>query len=579
MVEERLPRRALATLDGERTLTDIRHVGRLLHVAAADGQLGVASLAGWLSEQIAEAPDEAEAEERTRRLEGDDDAVQVLTVHRAKGLEFPVVYCPFLFVPGYVPRKGEADPRFHAPPDDVRTLDVGGRTGEDYDAHYAAHLAEERGEDLRLAYVALTRARHRVVTWWAPYRDVGDSPLARLLLGRDPSSGEVAVSVEAPGLPRVRERLEELAGAAPDCIAIEESGWHDVGPGDARAGPAATLRAATLERALDARWQRTSYSRITERAHEAPAVASEPERTDGVAPDEPDVEPAEEAAAAQAVPDVPLPLAGLAGGTDLGHLVHRVLERTDFSAPELEAGLRARIVAESARGGPADLDAAVLAAGLRAAVETPLGPLVGDMRLRDIAPGDRIDELGFELPLAGGESPHGEVTVAALAGLLRDHLPEHDPVRPYADRLGDPMLGARLRGYMVGSIDLVWRLSDGGRPRFVVVDHKTNRLAPREQRPTAAHFRPAALDRAMREADYPLQALVYQVALHRYLRWRVPGYDPGRDLAGVLYLFTRGLVGADVPRVAGAPIGVWAWHPPAVLVEAVSDLFDRGAPS
>ena len=80
----------------------------------------------------------------------------------------------------------------------------------------------------------------------------------------------------------------------------------------------------------------------------------------------------------------------------------------------------------------------------------------------------------------------------------------------------------------------------------------------------------------MHGAHYPLQALLYTVALHRYLRWRLPAYDPERHLAGVLYLFVRGMVGAETPRVGGQPCGVLAWRPPAALVEALSDLLDPG---
>jgi exodeoxyribonuclease V beta subunit len=81
----------------------------------------------------------------------------------------------------------------------------------------------------------------------------------------------------------------------------------------------------------------------------------------------------------------------------------------------------------------------------------------------------------------------------------------------------------------------------------------------------------------MERAHYPLQALLYTVALHRYLRWRLAGYSPEQNLAGVLYLFLRGMTGPDVPRVNGHPCGVFAWRPPTALVEALSDLLDQGA--
>jgi exodeoxyribonuclease V beta subunit len=81
----------------------------------------------------------------------------------------------------------------------------------------------------------------------------------------------------------------------------------------------------------------------------------------------------------------------------------------------------------------------------------------------------------------------------------------------------------------------------------------------------------------MRRAHYGLQALLYTAALHRFLRWRLPGYDPGRHLAGVVYLFLRGMTGGGTPRVGGTPCGVFAWRPPGALVEALSDVLDRGA--
>ena len=104
------------------------------------------------------------------------------------------------------------------------------------------------------------------------------------------------------------------------------------------------------------------------------------------------------------------------------------------------------------------------------------------------------------------------------------------------------------------------------------MDYKTNRLGGYDEPLTAWHYRAGALETAMVEAHYPLQALLYQVALHRYLRWRQPGYDPGSHLGGALYLFLRGMSGPGVLDAAGHPPGVFSWRPPAALVTETSDL-------
>jgi len=218
-------------------------------------------------------------------------------------------------------------------------------------------------------------------------------------------------------------------------------------------------------------------------------------------------------------------------------------------------------------------DRATVIAGLRAAIETPLGPLVGGLRLRDVARANRLDELTFELPLVGGDEPTGTLTPAAIAAVLREHLAPTDPLAGYADRLEDPDLRAGVRGYLTGSIDLVVRIGEA----FAIADYKTNWLAAPGEPLTAWQHRPAALAAEMERAHYGLQALLYTVALHRYLRWRLHGYDPARHLAGVLYLFVRGMRGADTPVVDGTPCGVFAWKPPAALVTALSDVLEGGA--
>jgi exodeoxyribonuclease V beta subunit len=252
-----------------------------------------------------------------------------------------------------------------------------------------------------------------------------------------------------------------------------------------------------------------------------------------------------------------------------------VLERVDFSSTSLESDLAAAAETEGVER-QTGVPAGVLASSLLPALETPLGPPVGNRRLVDVARADRLDEMEFELPLAGGDEPTGTVPVGQIAELLRRHLRADDPLVGYADDLDVPLLNQRrLRGFLTGSIDAVVRVATAdGTPRYLVVDYKTNRLGAGELL-TADDYGPAELVTAMRHAHYPLQALLYSVAVHRYLRWRQPGYDPSVHLGGVLYLFLRGMCGPATPVVDGVPHGVFAWSPPAALVTDLSDLLHR----
>ena len=567
---EGLPERILAQVDGERRLTDLRHVGELLHAAATTEQLGTTALVAWLRRRIAEAGQDTGDEDRSRRLESDAEAVQVLTVHRSKGLEFPIVFYPDLWEPGFIP---EGVPVAYHDPDrgDVRTIDVG-LTGGDFPRHKRQHVAEQRGEDLRIAYVALTRAQHQAVVWWAPSFGSRDSSLGRLLFARA-EDGSVAERVrDVPSDDAAWQRCEALAAEASGCIAVELS---QLGLPMAWSGlprEPAELSAARFDRELDRLWRRTSFSDITAAAGEV-RVGSEPEEP--VLEDEPEGPvraPAAPPAGDEVLRETPSLLEAMPAGVHVGTFVHGVLEAADFAAADLEAELAVRVRERLARR-PADVgDPATLVAGLRAAAETPLGPVLGELRLRDLTRADRLDELAFELPLAGGDAPTGELALDAVAAVLREHLPAGDPLAAYAGRLADPVLRHSVRGFLTGVIDLVARAGE----RFVVVDYKTNWLGIPGEPLTAWDYRPAALAADMQRAHYGLQALLYTVALHRYLRWRLPGYDPERHLGGVAYLFLRGMSGPATPTVDGARCGVFAWRPPGALVEALSDVLDRG---
>ena len=181
-----LPGRVLGEVGGERHLTDLRHIGEALHEVGLTERLGVASMLAWLRRQVAEGRDGRGAE-RTRRLDSDAAAVQLVTIHASKGLQYPVVYLPAL-ADRNVPKP--STPLFHDD-DGRRCLDVGGGAGDGWRDHVARWEREEAGEWLRLLYVAVTRAQSQVVAWWAPTRNTPASPLHRMLQGRRPDTADV----------------------------------------------------------------------------------------------------------------------------------------------------------------------------------------------------------------------------------------------------------------------------------------------------------------------------------------------------------------------------------------------------
>jgi exodeoxyribonuclease V beta subunit len=564
--------RILGREHGERLLTDLRHIGQVLHTAATEGKFGVASMVEWLQHRMAEAAAD-QTEERSRRLESDADAVQVITVHRSKGLEFPVVYAPFLW-DRWVPRT--PDPLTLHDADGNRVLDVGGPTGEGYDDRRTVHLREDAGESLRLAYVALTRASAQVVAHWAPTSNTRSGPLHRLLFAERTTDGELPESVTVGSDEFVRRRLDELAARSGGSIVVE-SAYPDDGEWRFPANGRADLRVRRFDRVLDSAWTRTSYSGLTAGLHDTVGAGATSEAEDPGTVDEPEAPrraaPAEPVGPTSTPASFVSPMAGLPTGAAFGTFVHAVLEQTDFAAGDL----RTELTTAAERTGflpSTGVPPAELAEALTPALLTPLRGPAGERALADVTTTDRLDELDFELPLAGGDRPVQAARVGAIAELLRNHLPADDPLRGYADDLDVPELAGRsLRGFLTGSIDAVLRLREpagDSPPRYVVVDYKTNWLGG--DRLTAADYAPEAMTTAMQEAHYPLQALLYSVALHRYLRWRQPGYDPAVHLGGIQYLFLRGMCGPDTPVVGRMTCGVFTWTPPAALVVDVSRL-------
>ena len=553
--------RVLSWDGGERYLTDMAHVTQLMQDVAHREHFTLPALRDWLRNRR----EERGSVERYRRLDSDAEAVQIMTVWGSKGLQYPIVYLPFAFNRNVQDRDLIL---FHD--NGVRCLYVGGKDTPDYDRVEVLGRTESASDDSRLMYVALTRAQAQVVTWWAPSRDEYNGGLSRLLRDR------------RPGETTVRERCDPKAITDDDALArfreweaaggpvIEESRIAMV-PELPVPPPPKDLSARHFHRSIDTTWRRTSYSGLVRAAQEKAGVSSEPEviELDDEVGDIPLLTPAGPSESAE--PDVPSPMAELPTGAKFGSLVHAVLENADPLAADLTRELRDR-VDEHSVWWPVDVPSGVLAEALVPMHDTPLGPLADNLTLRQIGMRDRLCEMDFEFPLGGGY-------LRDLGRLLGEHLPAGDLLIDYVGRLTDDALGRQsLRGYLSGSIDVVLRIPDqdgaADGHRYVVVDYKTNWLGESDRPLTAGDYTPARMAEAMLHSDYPLQALLYSVVLHRFLRWRQPGYDPERHLGGVLYLFVRGMCGPDTPVTDGTPAGVFSWRPPAALVVALSDLID-----
>ncbi len=524
--------RLLAREGGERELTNLVHLGEELAGAAAKRRLGPAGLQAWLAAGGPGLDDDAAGQ----RLESDADAVRISTLHSAKGLEWPLVWCPHLWHTFGVGKDDAAHLVFHDPDDDLKAkLDIGSARHDD---HLRRARLEKFQEELRTVYVALTRARHRTVAYHG-----GVNPraaLAYLLHART----EAATDVLQYGCARIHDDddiCEDLLAAQSNVpgLAVTKVNWSS-GPvptytPDPGGATALAARQLTRERAPDVLWRRTSFTDLTRRG-------GEPRDRDG--------DPAGDAdatAAPTAAGDSRPVVLGedFPRGRAIGNLVHEILELHDFEARDaLEPLVRGRL---AARG----FDEALvdpMTSGLALAIDTPMD--ASGVRLRDLSRAQRLDELEFWLPVQGGFEPTGGLlTPKSLAGAFALAT---DPT--WAVGIGEIPF-TNVRGFMKGAIDLVFE--HGG--RYFVVDYKSNWRGA-----TYGDYERSRLDEPMAEANYVLQYHLYTLALHRYLRWRLGPevYDYDRHVGGVRYLFVRGMR----PDL-GPSHGVFDDRPPAAMIE------------
>lgn len=595
----------LRAVDGERNITDIDHVGELF-IRTAPRNVGPAGLIRVFDQLAHASKAEGSDDPAARRIESEADAVQIMTAHVSKGLQFPVVCLPMFFK-----FRNPSAPYFFADESDiggppVRTVDIANDLEWPDPAaaeeRKALAAAEEAGEQLRLLYVAMTRAEHHLAIWWTGYRGTGSSALSKLLFSREDDGsfefdGDAVAAAKEPKGDPITPVIELLMGASSGNLSVVAvPGPHGRSP--SRPPRSATgvddLSIAVISRTLDRRGGRTSFSSLTKNTHGAAGAIgqnqtlsfADPENElataggtdEGPEPTDDFVAPPRRSAA------VTLPLGGFRGANRFGTLVHDILEVTDFAAEPLGDHLEPIVIRDVFRSG-LTIDAADLTAGLIACLESPLGDLFDGRSLRSIAPEDRLNEMRFQLNMAANRpvddrdtSRLGDVASAsasAISEVLCRHMGPADPLFPWAESLAGVLDRSTLAGHLEGFVDLIARVPNGdGTDRFIVVDYKTNNLTPHGEEPSIEHYRPDALVPAMTHNHYPLQAVLYSVALHRYLRHRIDGYRPAVNLGGIAYLFLRGMAGPDTPVADGRAHGVYAWRPADDMVEELSDLLD-----
>ncbi|YAY75176.1 exodeoxyribonuclease V subunit beta [Klebsiella pneumoniae] len=505
MTARHIAENLLATRGGERRLTDILHISELLQEAASQLESEHA-LVRWLAQHIAE-PD-SNAASQQMRLESDKHLVQIVTIHKSKGLEYPLVWLPF------IARFRKQDQAFYH---DRETFAAVLDLGQD-EASLELAEAERLAEDLRLLYVALTRAVWHCSLGVAPLssRKSGNSDFHLSALGRLLQAGE---AMDAAGL------AARLADFCHGDIALQIPGELDLTPWQAPAATIPRLSARELQRRIADDWRVTSYSGLQQ--HGFSGGQDLLPRLD-----------VDAAGVGEVVEEPQLTPHQFPRGAAPGTFLHSLFEELDFTQPVPEGWMAEKLQLSGfdAQWAP------VLTDWLGGVLKTRLpGP---DIALNQLAARDKQVEMAFYLPIAQ------LLTAERLDALIR----QYDPLS--ADT--PPLDFRQVRGMLKGFIDLVFR-HEG---RYYLLDYKSNWLGEDRE----AYTRPA-MEQAMRAHRYDLQYQLYSLALHRYLRHRLADYDYDRHFGGVIYLFLRGMDGQEGGQ------GIFTTRPVRPLIDGLDQLF------
>jgi exodeoxyribonuclease V beta subunit len=510
---EAIPQQLLSQPGGERRITNLLQLAELLQLASRE-RPGIDGVLRWFAEQRA---DTSPSDESELRLESDAALVQIVTIHKSKGLEYPVVFLPF---PWGIGKKSDLL-LFHNPASGRLCLDLG---SDDAAAHLALAERECLAERLRLFYVALTRAKHLCVMSWGRIKGAEQSAPAWLLhQTSDGGEPRVAMPETLQGIAADIQRLAEETGAE---LLIEALPNEATASYRSSGKECAGLRVAELAGLVPHRWRLASFSSL---------VA-------GVESEWPDHD-AEDGGIDTARQTAPLEdIFRFPRGPRAGTFIHSLLERCDFSAIDQE-GLQAFVQRQLQSHGFESHWGEALSGMLRDLLTTELDQ--NGLQLCQISRADRLDEMEFFYPLASLSRPGLQEVLAKFADYRSS---------------GEGLSFDSVEGLMRGFIDLVFQHQG----RFYLADYKSNHLG---NRPEEYHCE--ALEQAMQAHRYRLQYLIYTLALHRYLRQRLPDYDYQRHFGGVYYLFVRGIR-------PGSRHGIFYDRPPLALIEALDRLCAEG---
>lgn len=547
--------RVLAEFDGQRRVTNYRHLLELLHEAETREHLGRVGLLRWLESAI-ESPTghEMAAEARQLRLESDSQSVVLTTMHKSKGLEYGVVILPQVGTQSLMSRDYGFPFRFH---DGSGAERLAVAPDPDESAAAAVRKTEEIQEALRVAYVGLTRARHQIVSLLSPGRS---SALEYFVCEkREAVDALAALSRKKRSAEEVEEAVRELAKQSEGAIRFDALDHRQLAP-VLPASPSRVELALPSTPPLAPSFVRTSsFSAMTRRIGADRSGGLSRQDREGRDVDGVDIErdvtlaPSAEALAG-AEPSV---LADFPRGARAGDVLHKIFERAPFE-PDRSTERRRVVEEELARAG---IEAA-RADGVLSAVErtlaVPLGHPGEKFLLGAVEREHRQSEIEFNMPIA----PRGErLSPKRIAAVLARHASASGAIGPeYVSSVRQLEFSA-FSGFLRGFIDLV--VFAGG--ALHVLDYKSNYLGN-----ATWDYGFRAMQAAMDHHHYLLQGLLYAVAVHRHGRRVIARYDYATHFGGIHYLFLRGIRdrGSELPD-ASEP-GVYSFVPPRELIEELS---------